>query len=122
VIGIVALAGVVVNDSLVLVDWANRAARSGLDAREAALEASLTRFRPVFLTSLTTCLGLTPLLLEQSVQARFLIPMAVSIAAGVLMATTVSLLVVPAAYLALDDGRRLLRRMPGMLGARAPSR
>ncbi len=107
VIGIVALSGVVVNDSLVLVDWANRGIGKGLDARQAALEAGRSRFRPVFLTSLTTCLGLMPLLLEQSVQAQFLIPMAVSIAAGVVAATAVSLLVVPAAYLALDDLRRL---------------
>ena len=81
--------------------------------RDAALEAGLSRFRPVLLTSITTCLGLMPLLLEQSVQAQFLIPMAVSIAAGVLMATAVSLLIVPAAYVVLDDlrcfvtGRRL---------------
>jgi multidrug efflux pump subunit AcrB len=113
VIGIVALSGVVVNDSLVLVDWANRGAQAGLAARDAALEAGLSRFRPVLLTSITTCLGLMPLLLEQSVQAQFLIPMAVSIAAGVLMATAVSLLIVPAAYVVLDDlhcfvsGRRL---------------
>jgi multidrug efflux pump subunit AcrB len=103
VIGVVALSGVVVNDSLVLVDWANRGVKRGLSIHQAALEAGLSRFRPVFLTSLTTSLGLMPLLLEQSVQAQFLIPMAVSIAAGVLMATLVSLLVVPAAYLVLAD-------------------
>jgi multidrug efflux pump subunit AcrB len=110
VIGMVALAGIVVNDSLVLVDWANRGARAGLDARAAVLRAATTRFRAVFLTSLTTCLGLTPLLLEQSVQAQFLIPMAVSIAAGVLAATLVSLLIVPAAYLVLDDLKGVLQR------------
>ena len=118
VIGMVALAGVVVNDSLVLVDWANRSARAGLDARAAVLQAATTRFRAVFLTSLTTCLGLTPLLLEQSVQAQFLIPMAVSIAAGVLAATLISLLVVPAAYLVLDDLKRVLQHR-STLGSRA---
>jgi multidrug efflux pump subunit AcrB len=107
VIGIVALSGIVVNDSLVLVDWANRRKRDGLDARAAAIDAGVTRFRPVFLTSLTTFLGLLPLLLEQSVQAQFLIPMAVSISAGVLMATAVSLVLVPAAIVVLDDARRL---------------
>ncbi len=112
VIGMVALAGVVVNDSLVLVDWANRGRNAGLDPSAAVLEAGLSRFRAVFLTSLTTCLGLTPLLLEQSVQAQFLIPMAVSIAAGVVAATVISLLVVPAAYLVLEDLARLLGRSP----------
>ncbi|MDJ0847996.1 MAG: efflux RND transporter permease subunit [Myxococcota bacterium] len=119
VIGMVALAGVVVNDSLVLVDWANRRRQHGPDVRAAVVEAGLSRFRPVFLTSLTTCLGLTPLLLEQSVQAQFLIPMAVSIAAGVVAATVVSLLVVPAAYLVLEDLRRLFERSPVEARARA---
>ncbi len=104
VIGTVALAGVVVNDSLVLVDWANRRRREdGCSPLDAVREAGRSRFRPIFLTSLTTCLGLTPLLLERSVQAQFLIPMAVSIAFGVAAATVISLLIVPAAYLALED-------------------
>jgi multidrug efflux pump subunit AcrB len=114
VIGMVALSGVVVNDSLVLVDWVNRGRRAGLDIRAAVLEAGQSRFRPVFLTSLTTCLGLTPLLLEKSVQAQFLIPMAVSISAGVVAATVISLLVVPAACLTLDDlVHGLARRFSG---------
>jgi multidrug efflux pump subunit AcrB len=107
VVGMVALAGVLVNDSLVLVDWANRRRRDGLDVEAALRQAGRSRFRPIFLTSLTTCLGLTPLLLERSVQAQFLIPMAVSIAFGVAAATVISLLVVPAAYLALEDLKRL---------------
>jgi multidrug efflux pump subunit AcrB len=110
VVGMVALAGVLVNDSLVLVDWANRRRREGSDVGTAVREAGRSRFRPIFLTSLTTCLGLTPLLLERSVQAQFLIPMAVSIAFGVATATFISLLVVPCGYLALDDLRRLAAR------------
>jgi multidrug efflux pump subunit AcrB len=114
VIGMVALAGVVVNDSIVLVDRANRLRCEGHDAGTAVREAGARRFRPIFLTSLTTSLGLLPLLLEQSPQAQFLIPMALSIAAGVLAATVVSLLVIPAAYLALED----LRGLVGGLGIR----
>ncbi len=110
VIGMVALAGVVVNDSLVLVDWANRSRREGADALQAVRGAGMSRFRPIFLTSLTTFLGLSPLLLEQSVQAQFLIPMAVSIAFGVVAATVISLLVVPAALLTIDDLGRAATR------------
>jgi len=79
----------------------------------------VSRFRPVFLTSLTTCLGLTPLLLERSVQAQFLIPMAVSIAAGVVAATLVSLIVVPAAFVCLADAEDALRRLESLLTVRA---
>ena len=108
VIGMVALAGVVVNDSIVLVDWANRLRQEGHGLDTAVREAGAARFRPIFLTSLTTSVGLLPLLLEQSPQAQFLIPMAVSIAVGVLAATVVSLLVVPAAYVVLEDLRGLV--------------
>jgi multidrug efflux pump subunit AcrB len=111
VIGMVALAGIVVNDSIVLVDWANRLRREGHAIDAAVRGAAVSRFRPILLTSLTTGLGLLPLLLEQSVQAQFLIPMAVSIAVGVLVATLVSLLVVPAAYLLLEDLRGLVGGM-----------
>ena len=111
VIGIVALSGVVVNDSLVLVDRANRRRSEGWDPDAAVREAGCSRFRPIFLTSLTTCLGLTPLLLERSVQAQFLIPMAVSIAFGVVAATVISLIVVPAAYLAMEDVAGLAARL-----------
>lgn len=120
VIGMTALAGVVVNDSLVWVDWANRSVRSGRAVHEAAVEAGVSRFRPVFLTSLTTCLGLTPLLLEQSVQAQFLIPMAVSIAAGVVAATVVSLIVVPAAFVCLAEAEDTLRGIEQKIMLRKP--
>ena len=113
VCGIVALAGVVVNDSIVLVDFINRRREEGGDLAEAVREAGVQRFRPILLTSLTTFAGLTPLLLERSVQAMFLIPMAVSLAFGVMFATVISLVLVPAGYLILDDLQRGFRAIYG---------
>ncbi|MDF1851264.1 MAG: efflux RND transporter permease subunit [Verrucomicrobiales bacterium] len=101
--GIVALAGVVVNDSLVLVDYVNRHVKAGLSIHEAAWEAGAARFRPIILTSLTTFAGLTPMLLETDVQARFLIPMAVSLSYGILFATLITLILIPCLYLMLED-------------------
>ena len=108
-LGIVALSGVVVNDSLVMVDFINRERRRGGSLLAAVQEAGAARFRPILLTSITTFAGLAPLLLERSTQADFLKPMAISLAFGVLFATFVTLVLVPAAYLALDDVQRLLR-------------
>ncbi len=104
--GVVALAGVVVNDSLLMIDFINRARRSGLAVREALLQAGQRRFRPILLTSVTTFLGLTPLLLEQSLQAQFLIPMAISLGFGVLFATTITLILVPVGYSLLSSFKR----------------
>jgi len=101
--GMVALAGVVVNDSLVLVSFVNRQREEGHTIRQAAMEAGKVRFRPVWLTSLTTSAGLAPLILEREVQAQFLIPMAVSLASGVLFATAITLILVPSIYLMLED-------------------
>ena len=101
--GIVALSGVVVNDNLVLVVYINRKREEGMALSEAVLQAGVARFRPILLTSLTTFFGLMPLILEKSVQAQFLIPMAISLAFGVLFATAISLLLVPVAYLLLED-------------------
>jgi multidrug efflux pump subunit AcrB len=106
--GIVALSGVVVNDSLVLVDFINQARRQGVPLFRAVREAGVARFRPILLTSATTFAGLTPLLLERSVQAQFLIPMATSLAFGVVFSTFISLVLVPSGYLIYEDGRRLL--------------
>jgi multidrug efflux pump subunit AcrB len=100
--GIVALTGVVVNDSLVMVDFINRYRSEGNTIEEAVLEAGPRRFRPIFLTSLTTFVGLVPLLLEKSTQAQFMIPMAVSLAFGVVFATVITLLLVPVSYLILE--------------------
>ena len=121
VIGLVALSGVVVNDSLVLVDYVNRRRAQGAELGQALVDAGVARFRAIMLTSLTTFAGLTPLLLETSVQARMLIPMGVSLAFGVVFATSITLLLVPAYYLILDDGLRMLRgerRQPAAVAAR----
>lgn len=101
--GIVALAGVVVNDSLVLVDYVNRHVADGQPLHDAAWEAGAARFRPILLTSMTTFAGLTPMLLETDVQARFLVPMAVSLSFGILFATFITLFLVPCIYLMMED-------------------
>jgi multidrug efflux pump subunit AcrB len=101
--GVVALSGVVVNSSLVLVDGVNRRRAEGSALLEAVGAASVSRFRPIVLTSLTTFAGLTPLLLEDRLGARFLIPMATSLAFGVIFATAISLFLLPSAYLVLED-------------------
>ena len=104
IIGIVALSGVVVNDSLVMVDFINRYRREdGKTSLEAALAAGPRRFRPILLTSITTFVGLFPLLIEKSVQAQFLVPMAISLAYGVLFATLITLILVPTSYLIIED-------------------
>lgn len=105
--GIVALSGVVVNDSLVLVDAANRRRSEGASHFSAIHWAGGRRFRPIMLTSLTTFLGLAPMIFETSVQARFLIPMAVSLGYGILFATVIVLVLVPAFYLIIEDIRGL---------------
>ena len=110
VMGMIALAGVVVNDSLVLVDYVNRRRREGLPLGEAIRRAGVARFRPILLTSLTTFVGLVPLIFEKSTQAQFLIPMAVSLGFGILYATFLSLLLVPVGYRILEDLRGALRR------------
>lgn len=110
-IGMVAVSGVVVNDNLVLMDYINNRRAQGATIYDAVLEAGQARFRPILLTSITTFVGLVPLLLETSLQAQFLIPMAISLAFGVLFATLISLLLVPASYLLLDDTVALLNRV-----------
>ncbi len=101
--GMVALAGVVVNDSLVFIDFTNRERQTGLTARAALVSAGILRFRPILLTSLTTFGGLMPLIFETSRQARYLIPMALSLGFGVLFATLITLLLVPSLYLIVED-------------------
>ena len=109
--GVVALTGVVVNDSLVMVDYVNRKRSIGLKEMEAARQAGMSRFRPIILTSLTTFAGLTPLLLEKSLQAKFLVPMGISLGFGVIFATVITLILVPAMYLILEDIRSLLQKI-----------
>lgn len=106
--GMLALTGVVVNDSLVLVDYINKRRAEGMPLLEAVSTAGIARLRPVMLTSLTTFAGLTPLIFEKSTQAQFLIPMAVSLGFGILFATFITLLLVPLNYLVLEDLRRLV--------------
>ena len=109
-IGSVALAGIVVNDSLILVDLINRKQRDdGMAIFDAVLQGSRARLRAILLTSVTTIAGLAPLMMEQSFQAQFLIPMAISIVFGLAFATVLVLVIVPTFYLILDDVRRLLR-------------
>ena len=96
--GVMAAAGVAVNDNLVLIDYVNRLRREGMDGAQAIVTAGVKRFRPILLTSLTTFVGLIPLMLERSIQAKFLVPIGVSLAFGVLFAFFVTLLLVPALY------------------------
>jgi multidrug efflux pump subunit AcrB len=105
--GIVALSGVVVNDSLLLIDRINSRLREGEDPMESVLEAGTRRFRPILLTSLTTFFGLMPMILETSTQAQFLIPMAISLGFGILFATGITLIFLPSLYLILEDVRGL---------------
>jgi multidrug efflux pump subunit AcrB len=102
-LGMVALIGIVVNDSLVLVDFINRRKRAGENINLAVIQAGAARFRPIMLTSLTTFAGLLPLMFEKNVQAQFLIPMAVSLGFGVLFATFITLLLIPINYMILED-------------------
>jgi multidrug efflux pump subunit AcrB len=109
--GIVALSGVVVNDALVLIVFANRRRAAGVPAVEAVRLAGVRRFRPVILTTLTTFGGLAPMIFETSRQARFMIPMALSLGFGILFATGITLLLVPCLYVMADDVRHLI--VPG---------
>ena len=111
ILGILALIGVVVNDSLVLVDYVNRRRKEGFTLLRSVSKAGSARFRPILLTSLTTIGGLTPLLLEKSRQAQWLIPMAVSLAGGIAFATFLTLFLVPMFYLIFEDIGKGCRRL-----------
>jgi multidrug efflux pump subunit AcrB len=119
IFGILALCGVVVNDSLVMVDFINQKVRAGMDLREAVIQSGTRRFRPIFLTSATTFAGLMPLIFDRSLQAQLLIPMAVSLAFGILFATVITLYLIPSAYLAAEEIRAVLRK--GWLWWRYPN-
>jgi len=111
VLGMLALTGVVVNDSLVLVDYINKKRLQGVALMDAVRKAGGARFRPILLTSLTTFAGLLPLMFEKSTQAQFLIPMAVSLGYGILFATLLSLVLVPVGYLVLEDIKRVINKI-----------
>ena len=108
-LGLMALIGVVVNDSLVLVDFVNKKRAEGAQLMESVLIAGAARFRPVMLTSLTTFIGLMPLLFEKATQAQFLIPMAVSLGFGIIFATLITLVLVPVNYLLVEDLKSALK-------------
>ncbi|SHJ18675.1 Multidrug efflux pump subunit AcrB [Rubritalea squalenifaciens DSM 18772] len=112
--GVVALSGVVVNDSLVLVEYVNRHRNDEGSLLEAVNNAGARRFRPILLTSLTTFAGLMPMLLETDMQARFLVPMAVSLGFGILFATTITLLLVPSVYVMLEDVKKVFCKIFGI--------
>lgn len=110
--GIIALSGVVVNDSLIMVDFVNRARAEGHSLMKAAISAGTQRFRAIILTSLTTFMGLMPIVFEKSLQAQIVIPMAISLAFGILFATVITLLLVPSLYIILDDIKGVFRKKP----------
>ena len=107
--GIVALNGVVINDSVVLMDYLNKQYLLGLSKYDSAIAAVQRRFRPILLTTLSTSLGLLPILLETSLQARFLIPMVISLATGIIFATLIILLLVPCLVIVVEDLKNLFR-------------
>lgn len=111
VFGIVALTGVVVNDSLIMIDLINRERSDGIEIHQIIRDSATRRFRPIMLTTLTTFFGLAPMLLEKSLQARFLIPMAVSLAFGILFATMITLILVPTLYMVIEDVKALPAKM-----------
>ena len=108
--GIVALSGIVINDSLVLIDFANKQRIKGMSPAPSITAAGVRRFRPVVLTTLTTFCGLAPMIFETSRQARFMIPMAISLGFGIAFATVITLVLMPCLYLIMEDARALLIR------------
>jgi multidrug efflux pump subunit AcrB len=116
--GVIALSGVVVNDSLILVDYVNKVVATGESTLNAVMQAGTRRFRAILLTSLTTFFGLAPMLLERSAQAQEILPMAVSLAFGIVFATVITLLLVPCLYMILDDLRRWSSGRWGQPGGR----
>ena len=109
--GIVALSGVVVNDSLILINFANHRVEEGATHYAAVVNAGTRRFRPIILTTLTTFFGLMPMIFESSRQARFLIPMAISLGFGILFSTLIILIMVPALYIIVEDVKKLFRKL-----------
>jgi multidrug efflux pump subunit AcrB len=113
--GVLAAAGVVVNDTLVLIDRVNSLRDKGFSRHFALTQAGRDRFRPIFLTTMTTFVGLTPLMMEQSTQAQFLIPMASALAFGVMAASVVTLIMTPCVYSMGDDIRERMKAGMGRL-------
>lgn len=120
IMGVIALGGVVINDALVMINYANQQRRAGATPFEAMAAAGVRRFRPILLTTLTTFGGLAPMIFETSRQARFLIPMAISLGYGILFATGILLMLIPALYMVVDDVLELLRMPVRQLGPARP--
>ena len=113
--GLFALAGVVVNDSLIMVDFVNKARAQGVPVRQAVIESGTLRFRAIILTSFTTAAGLLPILFEKSSQAQYVIPTAISISFGIIFATVITLFLIPALYMLQEDFFRRMRTIRSWL-------
>ena len=119
--GFVALAGVVVNDSLIMVDFINKAREEGVPLRQAVIDSGTQRFRAIILTSFTTAAGLMPIMLETSVQAQYMIPMAISLSFGIIFATAITLFLIPSLYILQIDGFVRTRKIANWVFARSAS-
>ena len=115
ILGFLALAGVVINDSLVLVDYTNKRVKEGMSLMQAVRYSGGARFRPILLTSLTTFAGLAPLIFDKSTQAQFLIPMGVSLGFGILFGTLLTLVLLPSFYMILEDIKALFASLGRLL-------
>jgi multidrug efflux pump subunit AcrB len=120
--GLIALSGVVVNDSLIMIDFINKAREAGTPIRQAVIDSGTQRFRAIFLTSVTTAAGLGPILFETSMMAQFVVPAAVSLAFGIVFATVITLFLIPSLYMLQVDGLAWIGRMRDLLlGRPAPT-
>ena len=113
--GLVALAGVVVNDSLIMIDFINKAREKGMELKQAVIESGTKRFRAIILTSITTAAGLMPIMLEGSLQAQSVIPMAISLSFGIIFATVITLFLIPSLYMLQLDFFARMRQFKGWL-------
>lgn len=117
--GIIAAAGVVINDSLVMTDYVNQARKTGVSIKNAVIDAGCARFRPILLTSITTFAGVLPIMFETSLQAKFVIPMAVALGFAVMFATLITLILVPCLYIILSDIGAMFKRFFRMIFKKA---
>jgi multidrug efflux pump subunit AcrB len=119
--GLIALSGVVVNDSLIMVDFVNKARAEGVPLKQAVIESGTQRFRAIILTSFTTAAGLMPIMFETSVQAQFIMPMAISLSFGIIFATFITLFLIPSLYMLQLDGFARFRQFKNWLFDRPSS-